>query len=811
MYIFFIPFTHLISAIVLLIMWWADRERRYLLWWGAAFALTPFTIVLDELLATPRLNGSLPITLLSGVIFSALVYTLSRGAFEFRLNRHASKGPRLFAILVMALFMLWVAIGSIAIIHLYVTLVTTLAMTHVAWSLWSKSVLQRITASVFLARGFMMLGMTIVGLSVPATQPLMHEYGHLTLATATTLSMGLLLLICFLRSQQELNDHLAILSLSHGITTQLQDINSVRDLGERILPPFVAKHGWDDGLMLQLDNVGKNLTIVGAFGRNAAASELANAPLVSMEKSISGQSVTRQEIVIQHELNGAQVDASHLIEFFNYLPKTAVAIPLVSNGEASGAIVLVSATHRAISNQEMALFETISHAVGLSVANAKHVAELAFLAKYDGLTGLGNRRAYHDYVANLKAAKVIVMLLDMNHFKEVNDTFGHIIGDELLKQLANRLYQALPSSDTRAFRLSGDEFVVVVSQQTHLDGGLTFAKLLASLFEERFVIKDISLKAAASIGVVEAAANELDSHELLRCADIAMYQAKKGHETIAVYNKDTDNEVRTRVELLAGMAEALEQGQFEMYHQPLIDMLSGRCTAAESLVRWHHPTKGFLSAAIFMPYLEATDHIQPLTRQVIDLSLKDLQSWQQQGLDLKMSINLSARNLFDQQLPDYLIERTRNYQVDPERVHLEITESALMTDPEISQTILQRLVNFGFAIALDDFGTGYSSLAYLAKFPIDVLKVDQSFVRGIDSNQRNHSIVKATIELSHELNKLVAAEGIEYPAEAEILKRLNCDLGQGYLYAKPMPNAEFIEWLLTHNNQLQQEYSLAGN
>ncbi|WP_317930117.1 putative bifunctional diguanylate cyclase/phosphodiesterase [Halioxenophilus sp. WMMB6] len=799
MFSLFIPFIHLVSAAVLFAMWQADPKRRYLLWWGIAFVFMTISIALGRSALDPDFYASWPMMLLFASAITGLTYTLLKGSVHFRFDSGYQRVPLWGSAASVLLFLLTYSVGSVAYLHIYSAVAVSLAMCFMAWAVWAKNVWHRLAASVFVVRAVVSIGLAVVALALPSMRELSHAYGHLFLALTIVVSVLLLLLICFLRSQSDLNDHLAILTLSHGITTRLQNVTSVKELGSRTIPPFITEHGWTDGLMLQLASDHHYLKVVGLHGTIVRAENFLLDMELPLQGTLSGRAVSSRKVLIYQGAEDDLEAATRIGQVLGYTPQTIVAIPLIANNEACGSVLLVSNRQREISEQEMVLFEMISHSVGMSIANAQSLEELARQAKFDSLTGLGNRLAYHEYIARLGETQVLVMLLDMNRFKEVNDTFGHPVGDRLLKQLAQRITQALPASVAAVFRLSGDEFVVVVNQHNSSHSSGYYIDKLGSVFEARFEIDDLSLKATAAIGLVEALTSELDSHELLRCADIAMYQAKKTNATIAIYSKEADNEVRARVQLMASLSDALESNQFEMHYQPVVDLASGCCCAAESLVRWHHPSRGLLSAGHFVPFIEATDQIKPLTYRVIDLTLRDLRSWLDKGLDLKVSINLSARNLFDKKLPDYIQAKVREYKVPPTSIQFEITESALMTDPEISQAALAKLTLRGFTIALDDFGTGYSSLAYLAKIPFGLLKIDQSFVRDITHNPKHQAIVKATIEMSHNLQKPVVAEGIEQEAELEYLQSLGCDLAQGYLYGKPMPSSAFQAWLIGQN------------
>lgn len=789
-----VPTVHLAAAAALLIMWQADPKRRYLLWWGISFALIPLSIMIGRASIEPAFFASRINMATFALLIASMVYTLIKGSQFFQTAYTQSLIPIVASILVFCLFFPVYAQGKYRLIHLYAAVALCVAWFYMAYSVWSKNLWQRFVGVLFFFRGAFTVTLVLISLYFPALQALSNQFGHSLLAITIVLSAMLLLVICAIRSHEELNNHISILNLSHGITTQLQGLNGIQEVAERIIPPLIAMHGWDEGILLEYDDIKGDVRLVSARGADSLNKRVIESLAQARANGETSPLLQSQKVVVFQKLNKVAEARIRCQAFFGYTPGTFVSIPLIVGESTQGLVFLSSHRARVISPEERALFETISHSVGMSIANAKHLEEMAWQAKHDSLTGLGNRSAYHEHVACLGVTPILVMLLDMNRFKEVNDTFGHNVGDQLLVLLGQRLQLALAKADARVFRLSGDEFAVVVKAKAD-DDKLGYAERINCVFDERFDVKDLSLKASGSIGVVESTTNELDSHELLRCADVAMYQAKKSNMSVAIYNRDADNQVRNRVQLLAEVESAMEANQFEMHYQPVVDFTTGQCVAAEALIRWQHPEKGLLSASQFMPYVETTEQIKPLTYQIIDNTFGDLHHWLSQGFCIKVSINLSARNLFDRELPKFIRQRAKRYQIPAELVQFEITESALMTDPDISQAVLAQLVLSGFSIALDDFGTGYSSLAYLAKFPIEVLKIDRCFVRDIANSTKNQAIVRATIEMSHSLEQKVVAEGIEHDAEAEFFKSLNCDFGQGYRFAKPMTKTSLIAWI----------------
>jgi diguanylate cyclase (GGDEF)-like protein len=604
------------------------------------------------------------------------------------------------------------------------------------------------------------------------------------------------MLISFRRNQRELNENLQILSLSHEITTLLQGISSIREIGQRVISTFIERHQWVAGALYEVGGSGTTLHLISTAGDSYATSLMEHFPELQVATTINGAAISSGKIALTHDTEtDTRIDPA-LRQHFTYKKNgTLVVVPLIHDNRPLGTLLLRSDHPRYLTPHEMTLLESVGQVVAMALINARQLAELSFQAAHDSLTGLANRASLHEHIASLAGAEFTLMLFDLDRFKEVNDTLGHGVGDQLLCALAQRLQQTLGSSRTSIFRLGGDEFVVLLQHPLAQGRSRDAAVALLALISAPIVIDDISLRTTASIGVVDTGMHQGDSHELLRCADLAMYEAKQSRSAIACYDAGSDFRIRDKVALLGAVRTALDEQQFVLHYQPKVDLATGACCGCEALIRWHHPERGLLAAGLFMPWVETTDMIQAVTYRVIDRALADIQRWEQRGIVLDVAINLSSRNLYDRSLIDYLLERTAACAIAPERLQLEITETVLMADLQVSLPLLQALHVAGFVLALDDFGTGYSSLSYLSRFPIQVVKIDQSFVRQMARDHRSVDVVEATIRLCQKLGYQVVAEGIEERAEQGLLQRLGCDVGQGYLFAKPMPAADFEQWL----------------
>jgi diguanylate cyclase (GGDEF)-like protein len=423
--------------------------------------------------------------------------------------------------------------------------------------------------------------------------------------------------------------------------------------------------------------------------------------------------------------------------------------------------------------------------------------ELRRMATTDELTGLANREVFRrqldDRIASAKARgeNFGVMLLDLDRFKEVNDTLGHHYGDELLRDLGPRLAETIGAGGLVA-RLGGDEFAVLPAEATgdtdHLEA---IARRLIECVRQPVRVDEMTLEVGGSVGVSRFPRDGDDPHSLLRSADVAMYAAKEAHVNCKVYAAALDRHSVRRLSVLSEFRRALTSDEIVVFYQPIMRMDGTRVHGAEGLVRWQHPELGLLPPSDFIPIVEQTDLIAPLTRHVLERAVADCARWRQAGRDLTVSVNLSVRNLLDPDLPSLIEELLERYDLAPEALQLEITESMLMSDPDRSLLTLTALSQIGVGLSVDDYGTGYSSLANLRRLPIDELKLDRSFVSPMLSDENDLIIVRSTINLGHDLGLNVVAEGIEDEATLGRLADLGCDLAQGYHFSKPLPSREF--------------------
>jgi diguanylate cyclase (GGDEF)-like protein len=439
-------------------------------------------------------------------------------------------------------------------------------------------------------------------------------------------------------------------------------------------------------------------------------------------------------------------------------------------------------------------------------AREQRITELAYL---DGLTGLPNRALFNDRLqqaigvavrANLPLS---VMMMDLDRFKYVNDTLGHPIGDLLLREVGTRLRSALHRKTDTVARLGGDEFAVLLPTDG-IEAATTIAMRLLKMLEEPIMIEGQLVDVGASIGVVSFPHNGTDMNVLLRRADIAMYTAKRANLGYAYYDERHDQNSAERLTLMSELRQAVEHDQLTLYFQPKVDLTTCAVKYVEALVRWDHPTRGFVSPDQFIPFAEQTGYIKTISRWVADRAIRQCAQWQQQGIHLAVSVNVSARELIQSSLPETFQAILEKYGVAPESIWVEITESAIMDDPNHAIETLDRLHALGIRLSIDDFGTGYSSLSYLKRMPVDEIKIDKSFVMGMADHKDDETIVRSTIDLGHNMGLKVVAEGVETEEMLQQLQALGCDLAQGFHLSRPLPPAKLEAWLMDWNMQRER-------
>jgi diguanylate cyclase (GGDEF)-like protein len=441
---------------------------------------------------------------------------------------------------------------------------------------------------------------------------------------------------------------------------------------------------------------------------------------------------------------------------------------------------------------------SFNHMLDGIVSRERQILRLAY---EDGLTGLPNRAMFNNKLQQAVGAaardgqRLAVLLFDMDRFKAINDTLGHQVGDQALREVGLRVRAALRDTDVIA-RLGGDEFGVLLASGTADHAPRVVAEKILKALEAPLVVEGQTMDIAASVGIARYPEHGQDAAALLRAADVAMYVAKRGKTGWSIYDPSHDERRQEFLTLLGELRRAVEAGELVLHYQPKVSLAENKVTSVEALVRWNHPERGLVPPGDFIPFAEQTGYISEITRWVLADAIAQCGRWHRKGLRLKMCVNVSARDLRQGEvLVQYVSTALLEARLPAGMLCLEITESALMEDPRGSQSALRSLRALGVSTAIDDYGTGYSSLAYIKQLAVNELKIDRGFVSGMEADARNAAIVRSTIELGHNLGLTVVAEGVETDHELAELRRFGCDIAQGYHFARPMEADALEAWL----------------
>lgn len=433
-------------------------------------------------------------------------------------------------------------------------------------------------------------------------------------------------------------------------------------------------------------------------------------------------------------------------------------------------------------------------------AHKQYLDHMEYLANHDSLTRLPNRTLLYSTVEKALAEHghnrmMALLLVDLDRFKEINDTLGHRAGDTVLQQLGPRLEAELSEVDGIVARLGGDEFAIFLPRIRNEQQAVVMGHRFLDCLCEPFRIETIDSEIGASIGVSLYPQQAKDLSTLMRYADVAMYHAKKTLKGVSVYDADHDPHSPTRLELIGALRRAIRKDDLLLYFQPKIDMKTNKVHGFEALVRWDHPTIGMVPPAQFVPIAEKSNMIFSMTCWVMEHAIKQCAIWRSKGYDLSMAINLSPRNVTDDRLLPFLKRMLKRYELDGKHIELEITESVILKDPDRAKDAMDKMALLGVCFAIDDYGTGYSSLAYLKRLPVKTLKIDRSFVHGMCDDEQDEIIVNSTINLAHNLGLNVVAEGVETDNVYQQLVSHQCDSVQGFFIARPMSVEVTTQWL----------------
>jgi diguanylate cyclase (GGDEF)-like protein len=545
----------------------------------------------------------------------------------------------------------------------------------------------------------------------------------------------------------------------------------------------------DPGFVKLVSSVGISHAMIAATKRS---------PLTA---GAGGRAIVEDRVVI---LNDYKSDHAAIDEYVGADLQSALAVPIHEHGRPVGSITV--ATYRAdrqYSDTDCEMLVALAHHASIALNDAKAVDQMRHLAYHDALTGLPNRSLFFEHLAravanaNRTGASLAVLYLDLDRFKLVNDSLGHNVGDQLLEAVAQRLRTTLRTADLAA-RLGGDEFAVL-AENSSTEGATLLAERVGKALGDPFRIDGHDLTVSASIGVVVDIAGQTDADSLLRNADLAMYRAKlDGVGQHAMYEPDMHVVASDRAHMEGNLRRAVQLDQFEVHYQPIVWLASGEAVGVEALVRWRREDGTLIPPAEFIPVAEDMGLIMPIGRMVMHTSMRQVREWQRTQTNaaaLHLSINLSPRQLYQPGVVAEVVDALNATGFDAAHLTLEITETALMHDTTMVSTRLDELRAVGARIALDDFGTGYSSLTYLRNFPIDVLKVDKSFIDDIACGSEKANLARGIIELGRTMNLDIVAEGVEDALQVAELVRLRCRMGQGFFFAKALPAEELSAYL----------------
>jgi len=481
---------------------------------------------------------------------------------------------------------------------------------------------------------------------------------------------------------------------------------------------------------------------------------------------------------------------------------SAMAAPVHIEGEVVGALVVSSYRHGwQYSVADQTLMITIAQQASLALTDARIVSDMMYQALHDPLTGMPNRTLFGDRLAHAlqrterTSFEAAVLFVDLDRFKPVNDSLGHAAGDEVLRIVAERISSCLRESDTAA-RLGGDEFAVLLEELTASDEAITSAQRIIDAVSAPIVIDGRDVFVGASVGI---ATGRRGAEDLLRKADLAMYRAKAdGKGRFKLFDPSMQGEALARLELEVELRHAIDRGELELFYQPIVELPGGVLHGVEALLQWRHPERGLVSPAAFLPVAEETGLIVEIGRWKLDAACRQLAAWRKAGAPrgLKMNVNLSIRQLEDSGLYDAVAAAVAGSGIEHGTLVLEITESVLLQDTDVTIERLRALRGLGVRLAVDDFGVGYSSLRYLNRFPIDVLKMASPFVERLEPGSERRSLAQTIMSLGSNLGLQVIAEGIERPEQIDALVTLGCELGQGVHFGGPVPPAELESQIL---------------
>ncbi|TQV88134.1 bifunctional diguanylate cyclase/phosphodiesterase [Aliikangiella coralliicola] len=596
-----------------------------------------------------------------------------------------------------------------------------------------------------------------------------------------------------LRSQGRLARKNSQLSVINTLVERLHASHSVKHIAEEVVSLLQSIH--EDTLLIftTVSSSGENMQISASSGVSQPVIEARSIfPFGQMGSPTGIAMLSRKLEVFPMIEEDKRIDPliKEMVKFEKV--KGGIVIPLIYQNEALGAVTIGFKYDSKFPSDELEFYRTIGSSISLALANARQYELMESLATHDNLTGLPNRNALNqDSRVALKALsrneKLLgLILVDLDRFKEINDTLDHQIGDKLLKLVGPRISDAINDTDTRVYRLGGDEFCVLVCNKSDLDSISAIAELIKISIARAFVVDGLNLEISSSIGVMITRGEQYSFSEMLRCAELAMYHAKNEGRSICEYTPSLDADTNQRFVIMSEMAEAIRNDELVLHYQPKYELKTGKIIGCEALVRWQHKQYGLLPPAKFIPLVELTQLIRPLTYWVMKTAMAQMQQWKREGILINVAINLSTRNLTDEDFIGQVDSLMQEFEIEASEIEFEVTETALMSNLDQAMQQLNEFNLRGIHCSLDDYGTGYSSLSYIKKLPLDVLKIDRSFISQMLEDKEDRIIAQSTIDLAHSLGMKVIAEGVEDENTLRELAAQGCDYIQGYHISEPV-------------------------
>lgn len=774
-------------------LWFADKNQRgYFAWWGIADICLGFAAILALCMQVEQSAG------MDATLWRIVIIPLACAGYAMMIGgslRYRGQSFNWRDAVVLAIACVALSVGTRytypPAAKWYTALVLGVSLGSISWALWSRNALERVAAVLYGARA-------VNGVMLVLSGGYLLNSPHTPLSHVLMLSASACLLIAlYHRKASELQHHNELLTFSNQLITALQSPSDERSLAEEALRQLARHHPGQSALVHLIDETGQWFELIAAHGHTPEVIEVVQR--MPVDATLSGQAIRQRRTVFTHDYANEPGAWDILIEAYRRAGiRVNVSVPLVSENRPIGVLNISYPEREELNGHELDTLKSVGQVLGISLDRVRNVRDLAYRANHDTLTGLGNRDALHHCVDAMRLDQrrdvFGMLLIDLDRFKEVNDALGHNTGDQLLREIARILKNSLSGQAGQAFRLGGDEFAIILPQLPNEDEGRKIAGALAVRISQRLQVAQMALRIDVSIGIAFAPRHGKTSHELLRCADVAMYRAKHNGTGIEVYDRTLDPHSAERLELLARIPEAIRREEFVLYYQPQLDLNTHRLVACEALIRWQHPDRGLLPPGEFIPLAEVSDVIRPLTDWIIDTAMAQAALWQANRLPLRVAFNLSARNILDPNFVPHLLAALDRHGLVPHNVELELTETVLLHDPAHSAVVLNALAERGFMLALDDFGTGFSSLSYLKRYPFNILKIDRSFVSDMHKDASSLEIVRSTIQLAHGLGMKVVAEGVEDEPTLNSLHALGCNYAQGYFIGRPMMASQIAIW-----------------